>query len=172
MKLETNTGHVKIPDPQTLSPTHIRGGSIIPIVTKPAVNTKIIRETPIQIEVYPKDKSAFGDMFWDDGESIRTIESGKYNYYEFNLHNNCSLDIKVVKHGFDSESHQMVNRILIANTNSGEIEAHIDGKAISSPVVKEDYIALPVDINLDSKKTGEKWVIDWNLKSSNKCNLK
>jgi len=172
VKLYPNTGHVKIPDPKLETPTHIRGGSILPIVVKPAVNTKIIRETPIQIEVYPKDKSAFGDMFWDDGESVGTIESGQYNYYEFNLHNNCSLEIKVIKHGYDSTSPQLVERVLIANTVTGDIVANIDGMAITSPVVKEDYISLPVNINLSSKKTGQKWVIDWKLKSSNKCNLK
>lgn len=171
-KLHTNTGHVKLSDPQSQCPTHIRGGSILPVVSKTAVNTKLIRETPIQIEVYPKNQTAVGDLFWDDGESVGTVESGKYNYYEFVLHNNCSLEIKVIKHGFDSETHQTVNRVLIANTVSDEITAQIDGMAINTLVVKEDYIALPVNINLDSMKTGDKVVIDWKLKSSNKCNLK
>jgi hypothetical protein len=171
-KIYPKVGHLKIPEPKVAPVLHMRGGSIIPIANDSAVNTKLIREMPLNLEVFPKDRTAFGDLFWDDGESIDTIEKGNYNYYEFRLFKNCSLEIKVIKHGFDSGSHQSINKIFIANTIFGEIVAHIDGIAIGSPVTEEDYTLLMININLSSKKSGDKWVIDWKLKSNNECNLK
>lgn len=31
-----------------------------------------------------EDSTAAGDLFWDDGETIDTIQNGKYNYIRFN----------------------------------------------------------------------------------------
>jgi len=170
VKLYPKSGHVKLPDSQLHPPIHFRGGSILPIAYKKAVNTKILQQKPIQLEVYPKNKTAFGELFWDDGESLKTIENKKYNFYRFQLLSNCKIDIEVVLKGSDLP--QIIDRILIANTKDGQIKATIDETvSIASPVSEGDYTVLPVNIDLNSKKEGEKWTVSWKLSNNDFCNL-
>lgn len=165
-------GKVKLSDSKSGPPLHFRGGSIIPHSQLPSkyINTNLVRTLPILLGVYPnKQKTAFGDLFWDDGESVETIESGKYNYYEFHLLNNCSLEVRIVKSGYTST--QKINIIAIANTNSNKITARVDGVNVTNVNIHEDYVMLNVDINLSLKKANEKWIIDWKTEN-NECNIK
>ncbi len=141
------------------------------------VNTDDIRRDKFSLLVIPgKTKTASGDLFWDDGESINTIESGKYNYYTFELHPNCSLEINVIKSGYDMSSEpQILNSIGIVGTVDEDIEASIDGKALDKKsILYYDSFGtdLWVEINLQSKKAGDKWVINWKSTKTNTCNIK
>ncbi len=166
------TGHVKLPDSQLHPPIHFRGGTILPIAYKKAVNTKQLQEKPFQLEVYPKNKTAFGELFWDDGDSLKTIENGKYNHYRFHLLPDCKIEINVTLKGYNSVKPHIIDRILVANTMNGEIKATVDSTPVVSPVSKDDYIILPVNIDLNAKKETEKWVISWKSAKDNSCNLK
>jgi hypothetical protein len=116
---------------------------------------------------------ASGELFWDDGESLETITVGKYNYYKFQLLTDCKLIIEVVKSGYDFGEPHIIDKIFVANTIEGEIKGKIDESvAIVNPVSNKDHIVLPVNINLNTKKAGDKWVINWNLVSNSSCNLK
>jgi len=173
VKLYPKTGHVKLPDSQLHPPIHFRGGSILPIAFKKAVNTKILQQKPIQLEVYPKNKTASGELFWDDGESVNSIENKKYNSYKFQLLPNCKIEIETVLKGYNSVSPHIIDKILVANTIDGEIKATIDDSLnIVSPVSTADHTILPVNINLNDKKEGQKTVISWKLSKDNSCNLK
>ncbi len=172
-KIYPKTGHLTLPDSQSHPPIHYRGGSILPVGYKKAVNTKELQQKPIQLEVYPKNKTASGELFWDDGESLNTITVGKYNYYKFQLLTDCKLVIEVVKSGYDFGEPHIIDKIFVANTIEGEVKGKIDESvAIVNPVSNKDHIVLPVNINLNTKKAGDKWVINWNLVSNNSCNLK
>ncbi len=82
----SETGHVKLSDrPSGVPPIHFRGDSIIPVTFIENLfryntsNTEAVRRGYFFLLVIPgKTKTATGDLFWDDGESIITIESGKY----------------------------------------------------------------------------------------------
>jgi len=172
-KLYSTTGFVKLSDPVTGPPIHFRGGSILPIADNSSVNTKALLEKPLSLHVFPdKNKLAFGDLFMDDGDSIDTISTNKYNYFEFQLLTNCTLEIRVIKLGYTPSFSQMIGKVLVANTNSDKVSARIDANAVSTePTVKDSYVILSVNINLNAKKVGEKWVIDWH-NASNQCNIK
>ncbi len=115
--------------------------------------------------------TATGDLFWDDGESINTIESGKYNYYTFELHPNCSLEINVIKSGYDMSSEpQVIDNIFIVNTSDIKIEPTVDGKKIEYKHQGGGTL-LMVNIDLHSKKAGEKWIISWSKPGMNACNI-
>jgi hypothetical protein len=172
-------GHVKLGDrPTGPPPIHLRGDSILPFVTEGNfTNTDDIRRDKFTLLVIPgKTKTASGDLFWDDGESINTIESGKYNYYTFKLHPNCSLEIDVIKSGYDMSSEpQIISGIGIVGTVDGDIEASIDGKPLDKNSLSHDNhfgTTLKVDLNLQSKKAGDKWIINWKLTKTNSCNIK
>ncbi|CAG2119300.1 unnamed protein product, partial [Medioppia subpectinata] len=170
-KLYPNRGHVKLPDSRLFPPFHLRGGYILPIGCDKAINTQMLREKPINLEVYPKNKSAKGDMYWDDGDSLNTIETNHYNFYEFELLSNCSLHIVVKTKGYNSEKPQIIEKVLIANTFNAKINALVDGKPVESVVLKDDSTRISVNIDLNSGKVGQKWVIDWKT-ADNTCNLK
>ncbi|CAG2101764.1 unnamed protein product [Medioppia subpectinata] len=138
VKLVPKTGHVKLQDTWPFPPIHMRGGHIIPIAYTQAINTQQLRDKPISIEVYPKNKSAKGDMYWDDGDSLNTIETNHYNFYEFELLSNCSLHIVVNTKGYTSEKPHIIEKIAIANTLDSKLSASIDGKPIENIVSKDD----------------------------------
>ncbi len=119
-----------------------------------------------------KTKTASGDLFRDDGESINTIESAKYNYYTFKLHPNCSLEIDVIKSGYDMSSEpQIISGIAIFGTDGEDVEYSIDGKEWIKNNSTNDLIDIRIDINHQSKKAEEKWVIVWKTLKTKSCNI-
>jgi lysosomal alpha-glucosidase len=169
------TGNVKLTDRATgPPPIHFRGGSILPFMDrdKDVSNTDVVRKHKFFLTVIPnKMITASGDLFWDDGESINTIESGKYNYYTFKLYPNCSLEIDVIKSGYDMSSEpQVIDNIFIVNTSDIKIEPTVDGKKIEYKHQGGGTL-LMVNIDLHSKKAGEKWVISWRKPEMNACNI-
>ncbi|KAL8576667.1 hypothetical protein ACOMHN_025142 [Nucella lapillus] len=64
---------------------HVRGGSIIPRLP-PAITTNEMRTKPFKLTVAPDQKSsAYGLLYWDDGESLDTVETNKYSLVNFTL---------------------------------------------------------------------------------------
>ncbi len=95
-----------------------------------AFNTDRVRRDKFWLLIFPgKTKTASGDLFWNDGEAINIIESGKYNYFTFELHPNCSLEINVIKSGYDMSSEpQIISGVAILGTDGEEVEYSIDGE--------------------------------------------
>ena len=94
------TKHISIPHNKAgVLPVHVRGVSILPISGVSDVwNTYFIRKSGLRLAVIPgTDKTASGNLFWNDGESIDTIGRNQYNYYTFDLQKDCTLEIKVEK---------------------------------------------------------------------------
>ncbi|NXG00716.1 MGA protein, partial [Sakesphorus luctuosus] len=70
---------------------HVRGGQIFPF-QKPGNTTVASRKNPMGLIIALDDNNkASGNLFWDDGESTGTIESGKYLYYDFIYSDNSLL---------------------------------------------------------------------------------
>ncbi|CAF1315715.1 unnamed protein product [Rotaria sordida] len=67
---------------------HVRGGFIIPMQI-PGTNLMIGRGNPFTLLVAQSALgNATGNLFWDDGDSIDSIETKSYNYFEFLLISN------------------------------------------------------------------------------------
>ncbi|NXD21371.1 LYAG glucosidase, partial [Spelaeornis formosus] len=67
---------------------HIREGSILP-TQKPGTTTEVTRGNPLRLIVaLSSHATAWGDLFWDDGESLDTFEKGNYSYVVFNVTQN------------------------------------------------------------------------------------
>jgi lysosomal alpha-glucosidase len=62
---------------------HVRGGSII-TQQHSAVTTALARKSPFSLLVaYDSHMLANGSLYWDDGESLDTIEKGQFNLIQF-----------------------------------------------------------------------------------------
>ena len=168
------TGHITIPDnKEGIPPVHLRGGHIIPVSGEQEFpNTESVRGKGVRLAVLPaNDKTASGDLFWDDGESIDTIERNQYNYYTFDLHKDCSLDIKVEKSGY--KTNHTLTEIVIYGTNGDSIEASLDGKHLdkASYYMKGPMLVFKHNIDLNSKTIGQKWTLKWKSIKTNLCNV-
>uniref|UniRef100_A0A8B9FBH4 P-type domain-containing protein n=1 Tax=Amazona collaria TaxID=241587 RepID=A0A8B9FBH4_9PSIT len=64
---------------------HIREGAILP-TQKPGTTSEATRRNPLCLIVtLSSSDTAWGDLFWDDGESLDTFEQGSYSYVVFNV---------------------------------------------------------------------------------------
>jgi hypothetical protein len=73
-----------------------------------------------------------------------------------------------------SSEPQIISGIWIVGTVDGDIEASIDGKPLDKNSVSRDNhfgTTLKVDLNLQSKKADDKWIINWKLTKTNSCNI-
>lgn len=76
-------GFATLQAPLNFIPLHIRGGYIIP-TQKPANNTSFSRKNPFGLIVaLDANKLASGELFWDDGDSIDSIEKSQYYLSKF-----------------------------------------------------------------------------------------
>ncbi|KAL8175379.1 UNVERIFIED_CONTAM: hypothetical protein K2H54_021715, partial [Gekko kuhli] len=70
---------------------HLREGTILP-TQKPATSTAASRRNPLSlIAALSQSASAWGDLYWDDGESLDAFEKGDYSYLVFNVTQNTFL---------------------------------------------------------------------------------
>lgn len=66
-------------------PLLIRGGSILPAQT-PNVTTALSRKNKFELLVaLDENEFASGELYWDDGESIDSVEARKYKWLEFTV---------------------------------------------------------------------------------------
>ncbi|XP_052750004.1 lysosomal alpha-glucosidase-like isoform X2 [Galleria mellonella] len=67
----------------------VKGGAILPLQEPPVhgpVSTSNTRSSPMQLIVIPSDMNkAFGELYWDDGDSPNTYDEKKYSHIEFYL---------------------------------------------------------------------------------------
>ncbi|KAG1696086.1 Maltase-glucoamylase, intestinal [Nymphon striatum] len=69
-------------------PLFIRSGHIIP-AQDPALNTVKARQNPLSLIIATKGShSCLGNLFWDDGISIDTIEKKSFHHFNFNYTKN------------------------------------------------------------------------------------
>nr|XP_006112923.1 lysosomal alpha-glucosidase [Pelodiscus sinensis]XP_006112924.1 lysosomal alpha-glucosidase [Pelodiscus sinensis]XP_006112926.1 lysosomal alpha-glucosidase [Pelodiscus sinensis] len=67
---------------------HVREGAILP-TQKPGSTSWVSSRNPLRlIAALSQNASAWGDLFWDDGESLETFEKGAYSYLVFNVTQN------------------------------------------------------------------------------------
>ncbi|XP_060598146.1 sucrase-isomaltase, intestinal-like [Ruditapes philippinarum] len=79
---------VTVDAPRDFIPLFLRGGYIVP-TQDPANNTVHSRKNPMHLMVIPDDNmKAEGNLFWDDGVGIDTIDKGNYSYSNFKFTNN------------------------------------------------------------------------------------
>ena len=134
------------------------------------INTESVRRSNLTLVVLPdQNRTASGDLFWDDGESIDSVERLQYNYFTFELLSNCSLVIFVEHSGSESNG-QTIDFIDVYNTKGSNIKAELDGQALAArPPDSNLRTRIEANIDLGSKPTGEQWIVSWSC--DHQCNL-
>lgn len=82
------SNYVQLEAPLELINAHIRGGYIIPFQF-PSMTTAASRKNPFGLYVALGQgsnvtyTSATGNLYWDDGESLDSVETSSFNLFEF-----------------------------------------------------------------------------------------
>ncbi|CAB1342335.1 unnamed protein product [Coregonus sp. 'balchen'] len=84
--------YLLLPAPLDTINVHVREGHIIP-QQEPALTTSASRSNPFLLTVALSAGGwAWGDLFWDDGDSLDTFQRGDYSYVIFIAGQNGALD--------------------------------------------------------------------------------
>lgn len=156
--------YVSVDAPLDHIPLHIRGGYILPI-QEPANNTVFSRKKPMGLIVALGDnKKAEGELFWDDGESIDTVENEKYLLVQFSS-DESGLKFSVVKKGFTDSNLPNFGFVSVYGLDTEGIESlNIDGKDMKtkSSFDKDNKVLKITDLSLSINEAHR---FEWTLAS-------
>ncbi|CAF4343495.1 unnamed protein product [Rotaria socialis] len=135
--------------PITKLNVHVRGGFIIPMQI-PGGNLVLGRGNPFTLLAAQSDSgTASGNLFWDDGDSIDSIETKTYNYMEFSLTNFNKLTINTLVSNY-KESAMRLDLIKILGVNKFVTSVTVNGKIYSNYLYNiPDQILLIYALDLD-----------------------
>nr|XP_046169636.1 maltase-glucoamylase, intestinal [Oncorhynchus gorbuscha]XP_046169637.1 maltase-glucoamylase, intestinal [Oncorhynchus gorbuscha]XP_046169639.1 maltase-glucoamylase, intestinal [Oncorhynchus gorbuscha]XP_046169640.1 maltase-glucoamylase, intestinal [Oncorhynchus gorbuscha] len=123
-RITVRKNHVDIYLPADKLGLHIRGGAILPI-QRPAVTTVYSRRNPMGLIVALDDNNrAAGELFWDDGDSRDTVETGNYMHYQFSL-NNGELTIQVMHSGYSDPNNLKFENITVLGVSSPPMTVNV-----------------------------------------------
>lgn len=145
----------KLTAPRDVIPVHIRGGHIIPL-QQSAMNTDLSRKKPFELLIAPDEKNrANGTMYYDDGESLNSVESKAYNLYEFTYANNndinASVEIRLLNAGYQMERTNRLANIRISDVGKAPKSFQLDlqNKFIESKYDAETRTLTLSNLNLE-----------------------
>ncbi|CAF2718675.1 unnamed protein product [Rotaria sp. Silwood2] len=134
--IQTQQQFVIAEAPLETIPILLRGGAILPTQGY-ALNTKYSREKPFGlIIVLNANGRAEGDLFYDDGESLDTIDSQNYYYASFKWSSeNSKLSINVIKNNYAHMSRLILDSLVIYGWNRIPTRIRVNNKQVH-PIVK------------------------------------
>ncbi|CAF1070902.1 unnamed protein product, partial [Didymodactylos carnosus] len=120
---------VKIQAPLDTIPIFLRGGYIIP-TQEFANNTVYSRKKPFGLTIVLNSKgNAEGDLFYDDGDSITSVEAHQYYYAQFKwVQTEMKLTINVVENNYGSMEQLILDSLTIYGLDNIPSSFVIDGK--------------------------------------------
>ncbi|XP_054552732.1 maltase-glucoamylase-like [Talpa occidentalis] len=159
---------VEIPAPLDLIPLFIRGGYILP-TQSPDRTTMLSRMNPFGLIVALDEQGeALGTLFWDDGDSIDSIERDEFFYVEYRFSNRV-LRANVVKNGYQGVATLSYGTVQILGFPSRPNLISLNGNPIPSNRIQYDtngkislWISAPLSHELTISFEVEKY-----FKSSN-----
>ncbi|XP_023648457.2 sucrase-isomaltase, intestinal isoform X1 [Paramormyrops kingsleyae] len=144
---------------------HIRGGAILP-TQRPAVTTVYSRQNPMGLLIALDDSMhASGQLFWDDGDSRDTVESGAYIHYQFSVANDV-LTMTVLRNGYtDPNNLKFENITVLGVTKSpGTLEVtHGDTtNKVPAENVRYDAVKSVLYVKNLTLELGQNYTVKWN----------
>ncbi|CAF4109219.1 unnamed protein product, partial [Adineta steineri] len=132
---------------------HLRGGFIIPMKV-PGPNLVLGRGNPFEFLVaLSQSGNASGSLFWDDGDSLDTIENKTYNYFEFNVTSLNILTINALVTN-DKDSSMVLGTVKVLGLHKSVTNVNVNRKPYSTFVYNVPdaiLIIYALDLNLLSQ---------------------
>ncbi|XP_034941549.1 lysosomal alpha-glucosidase-like [Chelonus insularis] len=136
-----------LPAPVDTIPILIRGGNILPAQT-PGKTTTESRQNKFELLIAPDlQEKAVGELFWDDGDSIDSIESGKYILLKFSMENK-TIKSQIQHDDFDGK--MILGKIQIMGFQSDVTQVTINNTNVPfSHDKKRNYLTVkPIQVDL------------------------
>ncbi|XP_072776104.1 sucrase-isomaltase, intestinal-like [Taeniopygia guttata] len=115
-------------------PLYIRGGYILP-QQAPATTTAESRLNPFGLIIaLDEEGQASGSLFWDDGDSIDTIEKENYFLAKYTF-SNGSLKTEIVKNGYSGAETLKYNKITILGLKQRPQAVSLNGRSLHGDAV-------------------------------------
>ncbi|XP_053799414.1 sucrase-isomaltase, intestinal-like isoform X2 [Vidua chalybeata] len=126
--------YVTVSAPLEKIPLYIRGGYILP-QQAPATTTTESRLNPFGLIIALDEQGqASGSLFWDDGDSIDTIEKENYFLAKYTF-SNGSLKTEIVKNGYHGADTLKYNKITILGLKLRPQAVSVNGRSIHGDAV-------------------------------------
>jgi len=127
---EATNGLMTMMTPLDMIPLHVRGGHILPL-QQPGLNTQISRSKQFEILVaLNEDLSAEGEMFYDDGHTLNTLETGDYFLSNFFMRVNV-ITMEVVHDGYTGMETLVFGRVIVLGLADAVTNIIVNGISIS-----------------------------------------
>ncbi|XP_058163766.1 sucrase-isomaltase, intestinal-like [Dasypus novemcinctus] len=122
---------VDIPAPLEIIPLFVRGGHILPMQA-PARTTALSRQNPFGLLIVLDEQGeAYGSLFWDDGDSIDTVEDEAYFFVDYKF-SNKELRTTIIKNGYSGIANQTYDTVEILGLTKKPNTISVNGKVILS----------------------------------------
>lgn len=147
---------------------HLRGGAILP-VQRPDVTTTYSRRHPMGLIIALDDnKSASGELFWDDGDSRDTVSSGNHIHYQFSV-TDGSLTMHVTKNGYSDPNNLKFENITILGFSSAPPFVLVSDGTTSNPLpqsqIQYDSVKQVLNLRNLELELGKSYTISWEAKA-------
>ncbi|CAF1263699.1 unnamed protein product [Adineta ricciae] len=163
-KVETVGSFTTLDAPLSKINVHVRGGFVIPMQI-PGDNLIIGRDNPFTLLVAQSQwGNASGNLFWDDGDSIDSIETKTYNYLEFSLTNATLLTIDALVANY-KDSPMRLALIKVLGVDKTVINVNVNGKNYPNflyNVYDQILLIYGLDLNMITEPVQ---TIQWTLAS-------
>jgi hypothetical protein len=123
--------------PLSVIPVHQRGGYIVPLQV-PNMTTTFTANNPLWLAVALDGSSgaAAGDLFLDDGESLRTYESGAYSWVAWSVVSAAggaagNLTTRILASGYTPPASVVVSYLRVSGVATAPAAASVNGKPIA-----------------------------------------
>lgn len=143
-----------------VTPLLFRGGHIVPVAAATAQVTSEIQKKPIALYAnLDETGKAFGELFWDDGNSLATIEEKKYNLYKFlsNWDEKVVVSVSVVMNGFSEKP--LMGQVLVSGVTRPPNNITIGTRRIQFVYNSESQFLILLGIG---QRLDRDFVINWS----------
>ncbi|XP_014207226.1 lysosomal alpha-glucosidase-like isoform X2 [Copidosoma floridanum] len=138
-------------------PLFVRGGCILP-VQEPSLTTTLSRQKPFSLLVALDEReNAKGELYWDDGDSLDSIETKQYNLFEFEVTD--SVLTSLVVDGAYKNSTMKLGKITVMGISNIVREVYLNGKEVE---FNYDNDLLLLEVRSLSVDFTEKLVLKWS----------
>ncbi|KAK7508003.1 hypothetical protein BaRGS_00000968 [Batillaria attramentaria] len=148
----TGGEYVELPAPLSTINVHVRGGSIIPVLPA-ALTTNAARKLPFNLIVAPDENStADGLLFWDDGESLDSIEMNRFTCVEFMLKGSV-LETNIIMANYPAG----VANFMVLGISSRPRNVSLNGRSITFEYDAENEVLQVRTLGVDLRKRFTLW---------------
>ncbi|RWS03137.1 lysosomal alpha-glucosidase-like protein [Dinothrombium tinctorium] len=125
--IDSNGLYIEVSAPIDQINLFIRGGEIIPFSESVLLTKQLLTSDFRLLVALNKNNEAFGELFWDDGESFNSIIKKRFNLVKFEAKNNTLLTI-VQHYGLKRE--KFISSIIVTGVYFTPKQVSVNGRSV------------------------------------------